>query len=103
MALCRRTERKNPAAEAPVKRKNFLSFPSTFSLSVKIIKATPNRKKTANGNKNRIEPESKSLNAGMKKRHTIVMKTATNAQNMDQLNFPFTYCPTFYAYHTKPC
>ena len=91
MALCKRIKRRNPTAEAPVNNKNFLGIPPTFSFTVKNISAAPSKKKTTIGDKNRREPLSKSLNTGMTNRHTITMKTPINAQNIDQLSFPFTF------------
>jgi hypothetical protein len=63
--LCKRILTKNPAEEAPVNSKNFLSIPPTFSFTVKNINVPPNKQKIKNGNKNRREPPSKSLNAGI--------------------------------------
>ena len=65
---------KNPAAEAPVNIKNFLSFPSTFCTKVKPINTLPNI--------TRITPEIiikvpliNPLNAGMK--IILIAKTKT--------------------------
>ena len=94
MALCKRMLTKNPAEEAPVNRKNFLSVPPTFSLSVKTINATPSKRKIDPEmirNQRNIDPLNAGINGGMKRRHTMTMKTPTRAQNMDQLNFPFTF------------
>ena len=44
--LCSKTKTKNPAAEAPVSIKNFLSFPSTFCTRVKPISTLPNITRT---------------------------------------------------------
>ncbi|MBA7714506.1 hypothetical protein ES703_123531 [subsurface metagenome] len=89
MALCKRKLTKNPAAEAPVNKKNFLSIPPTFSFTVKTINATPNKKKTAPEMIRKSKPMSNSLNTGMKKTLAITTKVITSAQNIDQLNFPF--------------
>ena len=83
MKLCKRILTKNPVAEAPVNIKNFFNFPVTFSFTVKNINTIPNKKKTRNGNKNRIEPLKNSLTAGIKNSLTITRKIPTNAKNVD--------------------
>ena len=90
MALCKETLTKTPAEEAPVNIKNFLSIPSAFPFTVKNINATPNEKKIAPEMVIKRRPMSNSLSAEMEKTLTITMKTPTNAQNIDQINFPFT-------------
>ena len=90
MTLCNETLTINPAEEAPVSIKNFLRIPPTFSFTVKNINATPNKKKTTPEMIIKRKPVSNSLNAGMKNTLAITTKTTTNAQNIDQLNFPFT-------------
>ena len=82
-----------PAAEAPVNIKNFLSAPPTFSLTVKNINATPNKKKTVPEmiiNQGNIDPLNAGINAAIAIPLAITTKTPTNAQNIDQINFPFT-------------
>jgi len=83
MKLCKRTLIKNPVAEAPVNIKNFFNFPVIFSFTVKNINTIPNKKKTRNGNKNKIEPLKNSLTTGTQNSLTITKKTVTNAQNVD--------------------
>lgn len=43
---------KNPAAEAPVKIKNFFNIPFIFSFIVKNIKTPPNKEKMMGGSRN---------------------------------------------------
>ncbi len=74
---------KNPAEEIPVNIKNFLRAPFTFSLIVKNINTTPNKKKIINGNKKRKDPLNNSLTGGIKNSPIITRKTPTNAQNVN--------------------
>ena len=90
MALCNETLTKNPTEEAPVNNKNFLSIPPTFSFTVKNINATPNKKKTAPEMVINQKLMTNSLTAGITNTLAITTKIPTNAQNIDQLSFPFT-------------
>ena len=72
--LCSKILTKNPAAEAPVSIKNFLSFPFTLPFIVKNISAAPNKEKIKNGNRKR-GPFINSVTAGMKNILTIIKKT----------------------------
>ena len=70
---------KNPAAEAPVNIKNFLSFPFTLPFIVKNISAAPNKEKIRNGDRKRREPSINSPTAGTKNILTITKKTPIRA------------------------
>ena len=85
--MCNRVETKNPAADAPVRIKNFLSAPPIFPFRVKHIKAIPNKEKIINGNKKTREPLNNSLTAGIKNSLTIKRKAPINAQNISIRDF----------------
>ena len=70
---------KNPAAEVPVKIKNFLSFPFTLPFIVKDISAAPNKEKIKNGNRKRRGPLINSPTAGTKNILMITKKTPIRA------------------------
>ena len=93
MALCKKILTGIPMAEAPVNNKNFLSIPPTFSFTVRNINATPNKKKAAPEMiiKRKRKLPSNSLNGGIAIAPGITMNNPTNAQNIDQINFPFTF------------
>ncbi len=77
--LCSKILTKNPAAEAPVSIKNFLSFPFTLPFIVKNISAAPNKEKIRNGDRKRREPFINSVTAGMKNILRITKKTPIKA------------------------
>ncbi len=83
---------KNPAEEAPVNSRNFFRIPFTFSLTVKTISATPNKKKATPEmirNQRNIGPLNAGTKVAMENTLAMITKTPTSAQNIGQLNFPF--------------
>ena len=75
--LCSKTQTKNPAAEAPVNIKSFLSFPSIFCTNVKPISTLLNITRIAEEIIIKV-PLTYPLNAGIKIIPIAKTKTATN-------------------------
>ncbi len=87
--LCNMIKRASPAAEPPVNSKNILSIPLTFVFTVRTSNVTPRPMRTTPPERRTILSIGGLLTGRMKIIPTTMTKTPTNAQNIDQINFPF--------------
>ena len=84
--LCRKTKTTNPMGDAPVISKNLLSFPSIWVLMVRTSNITPSTKSIGQAIK-----ALKRIGINWANITIIDMaNTTTNAQNIGQINLPFT-------------